>query len=266
MENENKKEEVGRNVPKRLKELFIMIAPFVLVLLVGSFYASHKQSQQLTSEFKTALSGQSGSGQYSEVLNQVFSYYKSQSAIEFPYSHELDNSDMLEMKSFESKDSINQISGILKNTLTELDSYDSKMNEIIQGARSIIQNSNLSQSEKDEALAGFDKSFEDQTSQDLGSKRIVAMRNLYEKVLTLYEFMLANFDDYQIKTNDSGNQQVYFYTDSNITRYNQISADVQKLSIEFQKANDEFIAYKNKNFKSSGLDINATDVQSYFNQ
>jgi hypothetical protein len=266
MEDQNNKiKQTDRNIPNRLKELLIIIGPFILVLFLGSYYASYKQNQQLTNEFKTVLTGQKGSSQYSEVLNQMFSYYKNQSTLQFPYSHKLENTNMLEAKSFASRDSVNQISETLKNTLTELDSSDVKMNGVIQGARLIIQNSNLSQSEKDEMLSGFDKSFQDQESKRLSSKRITAMRNFYEKVLTLYEFMSANFADYQIQNDSSGTAQVSFYSDSNIARYNQIFADVQKLAVEFQNASSDFTTYNDKSFKSGGVNINSTDVQNYFN-
>lgn len=245
----------------KFKKPIIAVALFLLVLFIGSYYASYKENKQLTNEFKTALSGQKGSSQYSEVLNEMFGYYKNQSDIQFPDLHKLDNLNILEPQSFASKNSINQVSKTLKSALIELDSYDEKMNAVILGARSIIQNSNLSQTEKDQMLSGFDKSFQDQQSKQLSNARIVAMRNFYEKVLSLYEFMSANFEDYQIQ-----NDQVSFYSDNNIARYNQIVADVQKLAAEFQKANNEFTAYKDASFKSGGIDINSTDVQNYFNQ
>lgn len=268
MENQanQKVEQGGRNVPKRLKELFIMIAPFVLVLLVGSFYASHKQNQEITNEFKSALNGQTTDSEYSKILNQVFVYFKQESEASFHYSHQLDNSNVLEAESFASKSSIAQINEMLTNTLAELDSYDETMTKALNGARQMIQNSNLSESQKTEMLTGFNKGAGDQESNRLGKARVVAMRNFYEKVLTLYEFMLANFNDYKIQSDSSGNSQVSFYSDTNITRYNQIYADVQRLATEYVKANKEFTDYKDKNFKDGGINVNSSDVQNYFNQ
>lgn len=265
MEEQNKKE-VGKNFPKRLKDLSVMIIPFVLVLLIGSFYASHKQNQQITNEVKSALNGQNTDSEYSKILNQVFSYFKQQSENLFQYSRQIDSSNILEAESFVSKNSITQINKMLTNALTELDSYDEAMSKAINGAREMIQNSDLSESQKTEMITGFNKGAGDQESNRLGKARVVAMRNFYEKVLTLYEFMLANFDDYKIQADSSGNSKVLFYSDTNITRYNQIYSDVQKFATEYVKANKEFTDYKDKNFKNDGINVNSEEIQNYFNQ
>lgn len=260
---ENKKQETKKEM---LKRLLIILGPFILIFILGSSYASYKQNQQLTNQFKGALNGEIGNGEYSTVLNQVFSYYKEQSGLQFPYLHQLDNSNFLEADSFKSKDSIRTMTSILTNALAELDTNDEKMAKVIQGAKLVIQNSQLSQKQKDEMIIGFDKSFSDQESRNLSKNRILAMRNFYEKTLSMYEFMSANFEDYKIETDSAGNFQPAFYFDTNITRYNQISSDVQNLAVKFQTANDEFIAHTNKGFSSEGVGVNANDVQNYFEQ
>lgn len=261
---ETEKQQVNLLKTGVTRHLIITVVPFLLIFIVGVSYATYKENQQLTNQFKGALSGEVGDSEYSAVLNQVFSYYKEQSGLQFPYLHQLDNSNFLEADSFKSKDSIKQMTGLLTNALTELDANDEKMAKVIQGAKLVIQNSQLSQNQKAEMIVGFDKSFSDQESRTLSKNRILAMRNFYEKTLSLYEFMLANFDDYKIETDSTGNYQPAFYSETNITRYNQISSDVQNLSAKFQTANDAFIAHTNKGFSGEGIDINASDVQNYF--
>lgn len=251
---------------EKLKRLFVVIGPFLLIFIIGVSYATFKENKQLTNEFRGALNGQDTGGEYSAVLNQVFSYYKEQSALKFPYLHQLDSSNFLEADSFKSKDSIKSMTSLLTNALAELDANDQKMAEVIQGAKLVIQNSDLSQNQRAEMIVGFDKSFSDQESRTVSKNRTLAMRNFYEKTLNLYEFMLANFDDYKIETDSAGNYQPAFYSGTNITRYNQISSDVQDLAVKFQTANDAFIARTNKGFSREDIGIDANEVQNYFDE
>lgn len=251
---------------ERLKRFLVDVGPFVLIFILGVSYATFQQNNQLTKAIRGASGEQVVGDESSKTLNRLFVYYKQESESSFPYLHQLDGLDILTPESLASKESIRNINEVIKKALSELGSYDQIMARVINGAKQVIQNSELSELQKEEMLAGFLKGINDSESNRLEYARVVAKKIYFEKVKDFYEFMLINFNDYKLQTDNFGNSELFFYEDADVvsSRYTQILIDIQRLADEYAKIDSEFVDYKDKKFKKDGINVTSEEIQNYF--
>jgi hypothetical protein len=243
------------------RPIFIL-GVFIVVFIAGSSFATHNSNKEIGEMVNNSLNGNfdpKNKG-YDRVLAEIFAYYKDSNNVFFPYTTKLSTSDVLEFSSYKTKNDLIRTMDNLKGSIEELRNHDNNFAKLTSGAKDIIFKSSLSDKEKQDMLIGFEKGY--QGNKELRQNKALAQAVFYEKVLSLYEFLLANFDDYQIKSTDGGEESIYFYTDRNITRYNQIYSEVQTLAQSYVKA--ENALKENLDNKNSGVSSQA--VENYFNK
>lgn len=243
------------NKNKLVTSPLFIVGLAVTVFFVGSFYASHNQDKEVGSMLKQSLDGNFDAKNkgMDVVMARVFASYKESNQKLFPYSLKLETSDILEYSSFKTKEKLTSSMDIIKGSLEEYSEYNSKFEIMLSNARQVITESELSDKDKSEMLKGFNES--QKTNATAREKMVTTQIAFHEKVLSLYEFLLANFDDYKIQTDTNGEESIAFYSERNITRYNQISTEIQTLAQEATSARTVLSS------KLNGVSDN--DIQNY---
>lgn len=254
--------EPNKSKKNLLTQPIAIVGIFIVVFIAGSSLATKNSNKEMGEMVKKSLSGEfdpKNKG-YDRVMAEIFEYYKVANNTFFPYTTKLSNSDVLEFSSYKTKESLTSTMDNLKGSIEELHNHDSNFLKLTSGAKDIISKSNLSDKEKQDMIIGFEKGY--QGNMVLRQNKALAQVVFYEKVLSLYEFLLANFDDYQIKSENGGEESIYFYSDRNITRYNQIYSEVQTLAQTYVKTEN---ALKEK-LDSKNTEGTSQAVENYYNK
>lgn len=243
----------------------VLITLGILIATVV-YTVNEYRSQNVTPIIEDALYGtqQSGDSELAKVTSDVFKGYYETSTKKFPATIALDSSNVLEYDSFETRAQLQSSISLLKESVAELSRADQVFLEIKEEARERIRNSNLSEEDKADVLSGFNKTANNTDQSYYTIRRYQTLKQTYEEMLQLYQFLLANFDDYKIEFDDNGEENIYFYSDANIDIYNAHMADIRKASLRFQEAEAALLEFANQVFKNQGIDIKAEDIQSSF--
>lgn len=238
----------------------ILVVSAIIIFSAGSSIAKYNAQKDTYDLFKDVLSGKSESSSvYTQVVSEVLSYYKAENQRMFPYNSQLESSDILEYGSFKTKVRISATVVNIKGALEELRDYGTSYAGMLIGAKAIISGSNLSESQKKEMLVGFEESATNSTNLALRGDKISTQIEYYEKVLSLYEFLLANFDDYKIEIDEENEEQIAFYSDRNITRYNQLISEVQILAKAHVAAYERYSEATKQN-----TGVSADEIENYY--
>ena len=238
-------------------KVVIMLA---VILSVGGYHYAHQQN--VTGIFQDALYGtnKGNNAEMSKMMADMLAYMKAEGIKRNPNTVAIDGMAVLEFNSFKTRQSLLSVINTLKGSIDELGRANETQSLIREGARGIIKNSNLSDTDKMDVLTGFNKSAGDTQQASLTQKRNSAMKATYEEILRLYNFLYENFDDYVISLDKDGNQNITFYSDKNIDTYNQYSEQIQSLSSIFASADKEWRDYGSAKLKNRGINMSADEI------
>lgn len=247
-----------------LKGIISVLVTFGILVVTIAYTINEYRSQDVTPILEDALYGtqQSGDKEFVGVLSDVFKGYYEATTKKFPATIALDSSNVLEYDSFETKASLQSSISLLKASISELSRADQILLEVKDEAREKIRNSNLSEEDKADVLGGFNKSANNTDQSYYTTRRYQTLKQTYDEMLQLYQFLLTNFNDYEISFDDNGEENIFFYSDVNIDTYNAHMTDIQKASLRFQEAEAALLAFVNQNLKDQGIDIKAEDIQN----
>ncbi len=235
------------------------------ILISTAVYSLNQYTAKDTTPiFEDALYGtqQSGDTKLVSVLSEIFKGYREAATKKFPFTIALDSSNVLEFDSFETKVALQSSISLLKSSITELNKASQILLEVKEEAREKIRNSNLSEEDKADILVGFNKSANNTDQSYYTTRRYQTLKQSYEEMLKLYQFLLANFNDYEIGFDENSEESIFFSSDTNINIYNNHMVNIQKASIRFTEAEAALLEFANKQLKNTGIDVKAEDIQN----
>ena len=168
-------------------------------------------------------------------------------------------SDLLEYSSFKDIERMKKIVSDLNLLIIELEKYDKKMLEIKDNARNIAME-DLGEVDGEKAYLSFEEGF---------SKTFVyiekcdnAEKKYFSNIISLYNFLIANYNDYEIDYDEYGEENIYFYSDYNLNKFNQYTEKNNRLYESYLLSEKEYNNYVNNNLKEYGMSIK--DIESYY--
>jgi hypothetical protein len=213
---------------KNFSKISTPLLLFILFLSFFYYYTEHKRNKDASND----------------VATQVQTYYKNQNEIQFPHSTKIGSSSvLLESSSFAEKSTLVSTIEELQGALSELDKYPQMYSKNSIAAKEIIKNSTISENEKEDMINGLEKSELNPESVRLRENEVATQKAFYQGILSLYQFLLANFKDYQIKpVTVGGDNQISFNTKSNEVKYNQLMSQIKDLAQNYIKADNDLRA------------------------
>lgn len=131
---------------------------------------------------------------------------------------------------------------MIQRAKTIVDKYERKTAELMQGTRSHIESLNVSETTKKEMLAGFERGM------SKAGKQIDEQWRLEKQVVRQFEnifVMLAASKTWIVE-----GEQILFYTDSELARFNSYIQAIQDLTHQQEQIQNRSFAEVNKNMES----------------
>lgn len=261
---------VGTNKEKEKSGVvkIILSILFILVYVMGIFAwiaLSDKSEQNITTNLEDALYGtnQTEGDHITQVLSEIFIEVKKGGAVYFKNSLALDNSDILEISSYETREDLMRSITTVKASIVELENSEISHKKLQSDIELAIKNTELlSEKEKVEALNSFNENKSDVTKDTYRRERSKTLTDFYRSVLSYYEFLYKNFDDYVIQADENNERNIAFYSDINITTANNWLADISKKATTFEQADKKYMDYMQTSLNEMGVDMKATDIQN----
>ncbi len=244
--------------------VIIVIVVLALIRITGSL-ADKNNSDTANDIFNDVVYGTSQSKDTNIVnaTSDLFKSYKEEWSKRFPFTITLDNSNVLEFESFETKIAIKDSIDILNGSIAELGNLDNLFAELRQSATKKINSLNtLSEDDKKDILEAFYESLDNEDRIYYTKRRYETLKAFYEEILNLYKFLLLNFDDYYIDFDENNEENIFFYSDSNISKYNNFMIGIESKRRRFLEAENALYEYSDQKLKDQGVDINLKDLQN----
>lgn len=257
-----------------LKVLAAFILGFLVVAgVIGGIVGLIKQKKDAESAkiFNDALKGSDTvspeNKKYADYLQKILDYHKSANADLFPLCTKLDNSEVLSYSTFKTEELLKIYISDIDGCIKEYDGYEEKYDLLVKKAikknEELVQSENFSEEEKRGEIEGFVATVVDAKKKELALKQAVALQNYNKDALKIYNFLLANFFDYEIDYDEYNELNIYFYSDENIDAYNKLLDEFNVSYNIFIGVKEEINAYTNLRLKKSGTDVKAEDIEEY---
>jgi len=169
----------------------------------------------------------------------------------------LADTDLFEMSSFADYNRMLEIKTILEVYLQAQSNYFIAVDDMKANIRPIVRKYISDEKEVNDCVKAIETG--QTTMTEIVSEYLTTSRAFHNEIISLYEFLLVNWDSYEID-----GENILFELDSQIERYDTLierimilGADVMVLDDEFKKTTDEF-------FTDYGLKIE--DLEQYFQQ
>lgn len=256
---------------KYKRSLIITLIGMGSIVILAFTINSHIQSAKRNNPdlvFKDALYGTnlSGDSKFANLMGDILREYQESTKKKFPATLSIDTSNVLEFDSYETKISLQSSISLLQASISELAKADQLLAEVKEEARNKIKNSDLSESDKADVLSGFNNSAGDTNRAYLTKRRYETLKLSYAEILRLYQFLLLNFNDYEIGFDDNNDERIFFTSDKNIEIYNQYLVDIQKASLKFAEAEKSLKDSTDQSLKDKGINITSDDIINSISQ
>jgi hypothetical protein len=279
-EDNSKTEQPIIDNKKTKNKVLSYILSFIVFIFVVSFFKgvassiikyTQKDNKQVASQMmKDVLNDTNESTgeakKYTEIMKSVFEYYKMAVSELFPSDRKIQESNVLTMESYKTKENLTLIIGYLNDSIAEFSDYNNRIVVVKNNAIAKINESDLSASDKQDLADSFRKGLDDEEANKLANERIQALVTHTKSILKIYQFLLKNFNEYEINSDENGEENIYFTSDNLINAYNTLAEESQKSLTNYESANQKFVDYQSKKLKDAGIDINVGEIQNYFNK
>lgn len=155
-------------------------------------------------------------------------------------------SDLLEYSSFKNVERMKEVVRELNLLMVAWGKYDKKMLEAVDNMQNDIRNmaiKDLGEKEGEKVYLSskkyFDKNFV------VAEKYNNAGRNYFNEIISLYNFLIVNYDDYEIDYDEHGEETIYFYSENSAYKFNQHTEEVNKLYDKYVLLEKEYNDYMN---------------------
>jgi|SRR3989339_629319 len=248
-----------------------VIARFGTSSIIDYFQSesSHKQTTEMVKNvYEDASKGTNKSSEenqkYVEIISSIMSYYSNESSKLLSAYEKIENSDVLEYSSFESENNMMQLVEDISDYKNQLNNYYANLDKVINRTKDLVMSSELSDEDKGGLISGFEKVVNDVELTKLRIEYIDSLKKHTDTVLDLYNFLINNYYDYEIGM-EGLEENIYFYSDSNILEYNNYIELIDKYSNEFIFAQNNYYKRGNEIFDEFGLDMTVQEAEEYFN-
>ena len=248
-----------------------VIARFGTSSIIDYFQSesSHKQTTEMVKNvYEDASKGTNKSSEenqkYVEIISSIMSYYSNESSKLLSAYEKIENSDVLEYSYFESENNMMQLVEDISDYKNQLNNYYANLDKVINRTKDLVMSSELSDEDKGGLISGFEKVVNDVELTKLRIEYIDSLKKHTDTVLDLYNFLINNYYDYEIGM-EGLEENIYFYSDSNILEYNNYIELIDKYSNEFIFAQNNYYKRGNEIFDEFGLDMTVQEAEEYFN-
>lgn len=244
--------------------IFVLL---VIAALVLSDSPESDSSKDITKNVEDAVYGtnQTGDDKITNLLREVVSIVRERHTTDLSNNNALDQSDIYEASSYETKTDLQRIITLLEQSINELKQTENIVQESYQQIEQMIrENKDLTETERVEALKIFRERITNTESIAVRKERADALVDLYEVSLDYYKFLLREFDDYVIQSNESSERTIAFYSEENRKIANGYLAEISLKSEIFLKADNAQKEYMQSRFSEERVNMNVDDLYNLF--
>ena len=161
-------------------------------------------------------------------------------------------SDLFELSSFKDIKRMKNIVSDLNIMIIEWEKYDKKLLETKNNAKNIAIE-NLGESKGNEFYSGFEEGFN--RSFVYAKRYNDTGKDYFNNIISLYNFLIANYSDYEIDYDEYGEENIYFYSSYGLNTYNKYIEENNKLYENYILSEKEYNNYMNNNLKEYGMSV-----------
>ncbi len=241
---------------KNLLSILITIGILASIFIITNIFEEKEVKQEVGQVMKDLLyDNETNSPEYKkyvEVFTKIYEPIKIEYGEFKKVGESVNLSDLLEYSSFQSLEEMNRIVEDLNLLIEAWIEYENKVIETKERAENIIRES-FDKQEAEVILSSFIEGYN--LSKAETNKYTTTGKKYINKILSLYEFLIINYDYYYIDYDETGEQNIFFYYDNDIDRYNKYMEDIYTLAIEFVATETEYYDYINNYFKDYGITV-----------
>lgn len=174
-----------------------------------------------------------------------------------PNTLKLLESDYLEYSSYETLSNVSNIKNLAQKASKEQLELPEIRSEVVSEFSEKIKNSSLEMDEKEVLKERIAKPLSQETR-----ARITATHDYYNAIYNLYDFLETEYDNYFLKTDNTGGFEVQFLSNTNTSRYNDLidQVNLKANTLDQSVANEN--VYLESILDSSGIDMSAEEFQA----
>lgn len=251
-----------------MKEIIRITGVTIAVLLAIGLLAysgndSSYTDSNLNNSVDDALYGtnQTGDDKITNILRDIMTLVRERNDTDFKNNTELDKSDIYEISSYETREDLTRTITLLKASIIELENSETSVAESYSQMEQLLrENTQLTESERVEAIKSFNERTKDIDSAAYRRERTETLIDLYEVTLEYYEFLYSAYDDYVIESDEYNERNIAFYTDVNIDTANWFLSQIGEKAAVFEKADATYSEYMNNRFAEDGIDMTTEEL------
>lgn len=243
----------------------ICLGSVAILFLFSIFNPTDDTGEDVTNMVEDAVYGtnQTENTPMKQMLSSIFELIQKESRSNYPNTYAFDNSDYLEISSYEGQDDLNRIINLLENSIEELNNsntYEESTKKKIEDY--ILNSATFSEDEKIEMINSFKKTAYNTEKITLSRERIQTQIAYYENILSFYRFLKLHFNDYVIEPNENSERVLAFYTDQDINTANTHFNKIETSRQVFAQADEANLAYSQEMFNDLGFEIDSTELRN----
>lgn len=246
--------------------LIIGVVRGVISGAIGSFNKT-ADKQEVSNIIKDSLNNTNTSSaentKYVNVLKQVFEYYKSEVPKLIPSVEGIESLHLLEVESYKTRANINAILITLNNIASDLNNFEQRYQVVIANSKNVLNSNVLTANEKAEVIKSFDDAVDDAQTKQVRFKLISSLQDLIAKEKVLYQFMLTNFNKYEVQYDpEIAGDNVFFYSNTNVDKFQKLISDIDLSRQNYEIAQAAYD--KNADSRLSEYGLTSKDLENFY--
>lgn len=245
----------NKNNKRKTTAIFFIAVVLTLFIILG-LTGSKDKEKEIGKEIKNLINKTEVSNpeneKYADVIKKVYEPIEAEYESFNEVFDSADLSDLLEFSSFREIERMKNIVSDLNAIMIAWEKYDKKESEVMNNVEHIVIES-LGESEGKRFYSNFEESFNQ--SLIYGQKYNNAGKDYHNNIILLYNFLIANYNDYKIDYDENGEEGMYFYSEHSLNAFDKYVEDSNRLSENYIQSEKEYVNYMNNKFKKYGISI-----------
>lgn len=235
--------------------IFILLLIGLIASIFAAFYSKPSYYKEAGKLLKDVFYGTETAGpeseKYIKIISEIYEPIKEGYAELIENSKSIDLSDLFEYSSFQNLERMRAIVSDSNFLMENIDRYINMINEVRGGTKEIA-----SKYLAGEELEAFTRGVEESSSAmvSVSQRYVQAIKDYFNKLLAFYEFLIINFDYYEIDYDETGEQNIFFVYENDVERYNKYMEEFTALAAQYTIKEEEYFKYMNDYLKDYGLD------------
>ncbi len=239
-------------VSKKISTKKALVILGLVAIAIGAFIQQQRLREAREKEagnvIKDVLTGSQSASDSRQVIlvKAIYDNIKTASLSAIPHDLKLAETDLLRISSYADKAHMVQLESDLNSAITEFQIYQTNYSSIVIAALDDALKQDTSGTEwKKGFREGFLETYENPQMSKLIKNKFDTTISLYQEISELYQFLIVNFDKYDIDyANENSDQlQIYFQDQSELDKFNSFNEEIQKRSVLFQQSQQDLLNY-----------------------